>query len=141
MKRRRKGDTKELKVAFEVLAGRDGGRGIFAIEDAAEEVARRTELAHIAERIAGYDRGYTGNRRRCPQCGRWQQYKEERAREVVFDCGTVRVVRVYYFVCPACGHGKRASRAWKSKEVREVGNLPPGPFAFDFQGAFAGIVA
>jgi uncharacterized protein UPF0236 len=102
MKRRVKGDTKELKVAFEVLAGREGGRGIFAIEDAAEEVARRTKLAIIAERLASYDRGYTGNRRRCPQCGQWQRYKGERAREVVFDCGTVTVVRAYY-VCPACG--------------------------------------
>lgn len=102
MKRRTKMDTKEVKVAFEVVAGRQGGRGIFAIEDAAEEIARRTKLAHIAEQIASYDRGYAGNRRRCPQCGKWQQYKGERAREVVFDCGTVTVVRAYY-VCPGCG--------------------------------------
>src|SRR5215475_3923718 len=102
MKRRAKVDTKELKVAFEVVAGRQGGRGIFAIEDAAEEIARRTKLAHIAEQIASYDRGYAGNRRRCPRCGQWQQYKGERTREVVFDCGTVTVVRAYY-VCPACG--------------------------------------
>jgi len=102
MKRRAKVDTKELKVAFEVVAGRQGGRGIFAIEDAAEEIARRTKLAHIAEQIASYDRGYAGNRRRCPRCGRWQPYKGERTREVAFDCGTVTVVRAYY-VCPACG--------------------------------------
>src|ERR1700752_463823 len=102
MKRRPKMDTKEFKVAFEALAGRQRGRGIFAIEDAAEEVARRTKLAIIAERIASYDRGYGGNRRRCPQRGQWQQYKGERTREVVFDCGTVTVVRAYY-VCPACG--------------------------------------
>jgi hypothetical protein len=36
------------------------------------------------------------------QCGQWQQYKGERTREVVFDCGTVRVERAYY-VCPGCG--------------------------------------
>jgi hypothetical protein len=102
MKRREKADTQGLKVTFEVVVGRRGGRGIFAIEDSAEEIARRTKLAHIAERIAAYDRGYEGNRRRCPQCGQWQQYKGERAREVVFDCGTVRVERAYY-VCPACG--------------------------------------
>lgn len=102
MKRRTKIATKELKVAFEVLAGRQGGRGIFAIEDAAEEEARRTKLALIADRIASYDRGYGGNRRRCPQCGKWQQYKGERTRDVVFDCGTVTVVRAYY-VCSACG--------------------------------------
>ena len=55
MKRRAKVDTKvdtkEVAVAFEVEAGRQGGRGIFAIEDAAEEVARRTKLAIIAERL------------------------------------------------------------------------------------------
>jgi hypothetical protein len=102
MKRRTKVDTKEVKVAFEAVAGRQGGRGIFAIEDAAEEIARRTKLAHIAEQITSYDRGYAGNRRRCPQCGKWQQYKGERTREVVFDCGTVTVVRAYY-VCPSCG--------------------------------------
>jgi hypothetical protein len=102
MKRRAKVDTKDLKVAFEEVAGRQGGRGIFAIEDAAEEIARRTQLAHSAEQIASYERGYTGNRRRCPQCGKWQQYKGERTRDVEFDCGTVTVVRAYY-VCPECG--------------------------------------
>lgn len=102
MKRRTKVDTKEGKVAFEAVVGRQGGRGIFAIEDAAEALARRTKLAHIAEQIASYDRGYVGNRRRCPQCGKWQQYKGERRREVVFDGGTVTVVRAYY-VCPECG--------------------------------------
>ena len=52
MKRRETGDTKGLKVTFEAVAGRQGGRGICAIEDAAEEIARRTKLAHIAEQIA-----------------------------------------------------------------------------------------
>ena len=95
MKRRAQVDTKGLKVAFEVIAGRQGGQGVFAIEDAAEAIARRTKLAQIAEQIASYDRSYAGTRRRCPQCGRWQQYKGERTREVVFDCGTVTVVRAY----------------------------------------------
>ena len=30
-------------------------------------------------------------------------------------------------------HGKRASRVWKPEELREVGDLPASPFAFDFQ--------
>ena len=38
-------------------------------------------------------------------------------------------------------HGKRASSAWKPKELRQVGNAPPGPFAFDFHRAFARISA
>jgi hypothetical protein len=102
MRRGEKPDMAEVKVAFEALAGRQGGKGIFAIEDAAEEVARRTKLAVMAERIATYDRGYEGGRRRCPRCGQWQRYKGERAREVGFDCGTLTVQRAYY-VCPACG--------------------------------------
>ena len=87
MKRRETADTKGLKVTFEAVAGRQGGRGVFPIEDAAEEIARRTKLAHIAEQIARYDRGYAGNRRRCPQCGQWQQYKGERTREVDLTVG------------------------------------------------------
>jgi hypothetical protein len=62
MKRREKSDLRGLKVTFEAVAGRQGGRGIFAIEDEAEEVARRTKLAQIAERIAAYDQGYGGGR-------------------------------------------------------------------------------
>jgi hypothetical protein len=95
MKRREKAAMRGLKVAFAGVAGRQGGRGSFAIEDAAEEVARRTKLAHIAEQIASYDRGYAGTRRRCPRCGHRQHSKGERMREVVFDCGTVPVVRAY----------------------------------------------
>ena len=37
--------------------------------------------------------------------------------------------------------GKRASSAMKTKELREIGNAPASPFAFDFQRAFAGIAA
>ena len=67
MKWRAKADPKAGKVAFEVLAGRQEGRGIFAIEDAAEEVTRRTKLALIAERLASYDRGYPGTRLKARQ--------------------------------------------------------------------------
>jgi len=90
-----------LKVTFAALTGRSGGRGIFGIEDAADEVARQVKLQHMAERIAAYDRGYEGGRRRCPRCGQWQKYKGEASRELVFDCGTLTVQRAYY-VCPAC---------------------------------------
>ncbi len=48
MRRRGKPDMAAVKVAFAALAGRQGGKGIFAIEDAAEEVARRTKLAAMA---------------------------------------------------------------------------------------------
>jgi hypothetical protein len=90
------------KVTFEAIVGRQGGKGIFGIEEAAEEAARRTKLAEMAERIAAYDRGYEGGRRRCPRWGQWQKSKGETARELVFEGGILTVHRAYY-VCLACG--------------------------------------
>src|SRR5258707_1326923 len=75
MNRRAKTAVEGGKVAFEVLAGRQGGEGIFGIEDEADEVARQTKLQRMAERIAGDDRGYEGKQRRCPRCGQVQRYK------------------------------------------------------------------
>jgi hypothetical protein len=102
MGRREKLEAEELRVTFEALTGRQGGQGIFGIEDEADEVARQAKLRRMAERIAAYDKGYEGGRRRCPRCGQWQKYKGEMAREVEVDGGTLRVVRAYY-VCAACG--------------------------------------
>jgi hypothetical protein len=102
MGRGKKALPEGVKVTCEAIVGRQGGKGIFGIEDAAEEVARRTKLAEMAERIAAYDRGYEGGRRRCPRCGQWQKYKGETSRELVFDCGTLTVQRAYD-VCRACG--------------------------------------
>ena len=48
---------KGLKVTFEALRGRSGGRGIFGIEDAADEKTRQVKLQDRADRIAAYDRG------------------------------------------------------------------------------------
>jgi hypothetical protein len=90
-----------LKVTFEAITGRVRGRGLFGIEDEGDEVARQAKLQRMAERIAEYDRGYEGNRRRCPQCGQWQQYKGDASREVVVEGGTLTVGRAYY-VCPRC---------------------------------------
>jgi hypothetical protein len=101
MGQRKRAVPEGLKVTFEALTGRSGGRGIFGIEDAADEIARRVKLQHMAEQLAAYDRGYEGGRRRCPRCGHWQKYKGEASRELVFDCGTLTVQRAYY-VCPTC---------------------------------------
>ena len=90
------------KVAFAAIEGRPGGRGIFGLEEKADERARQMKLQCLAEEIAAYDRGYEGGRRRCPRCGQWQRYKGEQARELEFDCGTLTVQRAYY-VCPGCG--------------------------------------
>ena len=102
MSRAKTGKGTEVKVALEALGGRQGGKGIFGSEDAAEEVARQAKVAAMAEGIAAYDRGYEGGRRKCPRCGQWQKYKGDTAREVVFDCGTLTMARAYY-VCGACG--------------------------------------
>jgi hypothetical protein len=56
----------------------------------------------MAERVAAYERGYAGDRRRCPRCGQWQKYKGETACELICDCGTLTAQRAYY-VCRACG--------------------------------------
>lgn len=91
-----------LKVTFEAVTGRVGSKGIFGIEEDADEVARQVKLQRMADRIAEYDRGSAGNRRRCPQCGQWQQYKGEQVREVRVEGGTLPVVRAYYG-CAKCG--------------------------------------
>src|SRR4051794_27075436 len=46
--------------------------------------------------------------------------------------------------CPAhchtlSPHGNRTSNRWKTKELREVLNVPSGSLAFDFERSFAGI--
>jgi hypothetical protein len=90
-----------VKVTFEAITGRTRGRGIFGIEDEGDEVARQAKLERMAERIASYERGYAGNRRRCPQCGQWQKYKGDASRDLVVEGGTLTLVRAYY-VCPSC---------------------------------------
>ncbi len=102
MRRKEKTVVEGGKVAFETLAGRQGGEGIFGIEDEADELARQTKLQRMAERIAAYDRGYEGKQRRCPRCRQMQRYKGDVSRELVFDGGTLTVGRAYYF-CPAYG--------------------------------------
>src|SRR5262249_41763774 len=102
MKHREKTVVEEGKVAFETLAGRRGGEGLFGIEDEADELARQTKLRRMAERIAAYDRGYEGKQRRCPRCGQMQRYKGDVSRDVVVDGGTLTVRRAYYY-CAGCG--------------------------------------
>ena len=93
---------KKPSVTFEPSPSTEGATGLFGLEDGAEEVARHAKLQHLAERIAVYDRGYEGNRRRCPRCGEWQKYKGESTRQIEVDGGRLTLQRAYY-VCPACG--------------------------------------
>ena len=101
MKRGNKRGSEALKVTFEAIPGRQGSGGLFAIEDEADEIAREVKLRRMAERLAGYDRGYEGGRRRCPKCGQWQRYKGDRPRDVEVDGGRLTVQRAYY-VCTSC---------------------------------------
>jgi len=102
MRRKEKTVLDGRKVAFEAIVGRQGGEGLFGLEDKADELGRRAKLRSLAEQSAQYDRGYEGSQRRCPGCGRVQRYKGEASRELLFDCGTLTVPRAYY-VCPDCG--------------------------------------
>lgn len=102
MRRKEKTVLEGGKVAFEAIVGRQGGQGLFGLEDKADEVARQAKLRSLAEQIAVYDRGYEGGQRPCPRCGQVQRYKGEASRELVLDCGTLTVQRAYY-ICSGCG--------------------------------------
>ena len=101
MRRREKAGLGGGEVTFAAIEGRRGGRGIFGLEEKADERARQAKLQCLAEEIAAYDRGYEGPHRRCPRCGQAQRYKGDVPRTLVFDCGTLMVQRAYY-ICPAC---------------------------------------
>lgn len=105
MERKRARGVGEEKTKVKIAAneGRCGGKGIFGLEEKADERARQAKLQCLAEEIETYDRGYTGPHRRCPRCGKEQRYKGDVARVLVFDCGTLTVERAYYR-CPACQH-------------------------------------
>lgn len=88
-------------MIFEAVTGRSRGRGIGGSEDEGDEVARQAKWQRMAERSGEYERGYEGNRRRCPQGGQGQQDKGDASREVVVEGGTLTVRRASY-VCPHC---------------------------------------
>ena len=76
--------------------------GVFGIEARAEERARELKHQLIKEEIESYGRGYEGNTRVCPKCGRkTQRYKGDRERTVRFECGDFKIARAYY-VCEKC---------------------------------------
>jgi hypothetical protein len=76
-----------VKVACEAVRGRTRGRGICGIEEEGDEVARQAKVHRRAERIARYERGYEGTRRRGPQGGQGQNDKGEVSRESVVEGG------------------------------------------------------
>lgn len=76
--------------------------GIFGIDDASEAEAQEFKLSRISARLESYDRGWEGNSRACPKCGKKQLYKGDLPRKLKFDCGELELKRAYY-VCPDCG--------------------------------------
>lgn len=95
---------KELCIAFESEDQESSShkRGAFGIEAKAAEVARRVQKELIEEEIKCLDRGYEGNTRRCPKCGKQtQKYKGDSPRTVELECGELTFVRAYY-VCSEC---------------------------------------
>ena len=60
MRRREKTRVGDGKVTFAAIEGRRGGRGIFGLEEKADERARQAKLQCLADEIAAYDRGYEG---------------------------------------------------------------------------------
>lgn len=91
----------ELKAAYDAIDRRAHFGGIFGIESAANEDARRVKLEKIKEGIEQHDRGYEGAYRKCPTCGGKQKYKGAATKELEFDCGKLTIQRAYYH-CAKC---------------------------------------
>jgi hypothetical protein len=124
MRRREQISVKGEKVVFRAIEGRRGGRGIFGLEEKAEELARQAKLQCLAEEITADDRGDEGPQRRCPRCGQAQRYKGDVARDLVFDCGTLTAQRAYD-ICPACGQRSYPlDEQLGLGEEQEQGSLP-----------------
>lgn len=100
-----KGVGEELRAGLKRIEERSKTLGgVFSIEDRARERATALERELIEEEIAQHDRGFEGNTRKCPKCGRTsQQYKGDYPRTVEFRCGEVTINRAYY-VCTHCKH-------------------------------------
>ena len=70
---------------------------MFGIEARAEQQARELKRKLIKEEIESSGRGYEGNTRVCPKCGRpTQRYKGDRERTLRFECGDFRIARAKY---------------------------------------------
>ena len=95
---------KELQSAFDSEKSESDAhkRGVFGIEAEAESIVRRVKRELIEEKLKVADRGYEGNTRRCPKCGKeTQRYKGDSPRTIELECGELNVVRAYY-VCSEC---------------------------------------
>jgi hypothetical protein len=110
---------RELAEQFRAMDRQsETGSGVFGIESRAGEQARTLERTMIEKDILALDRGYEGNTRRCPRCGKEKQrYKGDSERCVEFECGEIHFLRSYY-ICCECGE--------KSYPLDEKLGLVPG---------------
>lgn len=75
-------------------------RNVFGIEASAKERARAVELECIRAEIEKLDRGFEGNTRQCPKCGKTtQRYKGDEPRKYCFESGKLKVERAHYVCC------------------------------------------
>lgn len=88
---------------FIKLAQEQKQHGIFGLDDLTEGEARAFKLKRLAEEIQKYDRGWEGNSRKCPKCGKQQIYKGDAPRKLRVSGGTIEIDRAYY-VCKGCQH-------------------------------------
>lgn len=107
-KKRREESSAEVKefvawlVERQKSAGEDGDTDLFSLESSVRVHSREIELEFIKHKIASLDRGYQGNTRRCPKCGKLsQEYKGDRDRIAKFECGELEIKRACYY-CEAC---------------------------------------
>lgn len=88
---------------FILKAEQQKEHGIFGLDDLTEGKAREFKLKALCEEIQKYDRGWEGNSRQCPKCGKQQIYKGDSPRKLRVSGGTIEVDRAYY-VCKECKH-------------------------------------
>lgn len=97
-------EVKELCEIIKIYSEQFGkSKGIFGIEEEADEKAKRVALEYIKSKVESFDRGFKGNTRRCSKCGELtQRYKGDEAKIFRFESGELKIVRSRY-VCTICG--------------------------------------
>jgi hypothetical protein len=93
--------VKVYRDEFIEMAQKQKQHGVFGLDDLCEGRAREFKLNELRESLEKYDRGWEGNSRACPKCGKKQLYKGDAPRVLKFDCGEIELKRAYY-VCPDC---------------------------------------
>lgn len=107
-KKRPEEASAELKEYVAWLIEREAGESateggnLFSFEASARKHSDQLELEFLKHKIEKLDRGYEGNTRRCPKCGKLQQlYKGDQSRIAKFESGDLEIMRSCYH-CDEC---------------------------------------